>query len=83
VLGEILTSVIVHGSLTLDDYAPGQRDDVDLLAIVDRSLTRALRAEQAHAPCRLDLRFVTRAVATTPPESPPMQAARGDREGPP
>ena len=35
VLGETLASVIVHGSLALDDYTPGD-SDIDLLAVVGR-----------------------------------------------
>jgi hypothetical protein len=33
-LGEAVTGVILHGSLTLDDYVPG-RSDVDLLVVID------------------------------------------------
>jgi predicted nucleotidyltransferase len=79
-LGEGLLSVILHGSLTFDDYMPGQ-SDIDLLAIVDHalsdseidSLTRAVTAERAQAPGPVDLRFVTRAVARRPPEPPPLE----------
>jgi predicted nucleotidyltransferase len=80
VLGETLASVIVHGSLALDDYTPGH-SDIDLLVVVDRSLldsevaslTRALEAGQARAPGPVDLRVVTRAPAATPSEAPPME----------
>lgn len=80
VLGGSLLSVILHGSLTFGDYVPGH-SDIDLLAIVDHalsdsaiaSLTRAVTAERARAPAPVDLRFVTRAVATAPPESPPLE----------
>ena len=80
VLGENLVSAIVHGSLMFDDYVPG-RSDIDVLAIVDRSLsdseieslTRAVTAERAHAPARVDLRFVTRDVAAMPSEAPPLE----------
>jgi Domain of unknown function (DUF4111)/Nucleotidyltransferase domain len=80
VLGEIVGSVILHGSLVLGDYIPGQ-SDVDLLAVVDgplgraqsEALARALIAEQAPAPSRADFRAVTREVAATPPEVPPME----------
>jgi predicted nucleotidyltransferase len=79
-LGETLLSVVLHGSLTFDDYAPGQ-SDIDLLAIVDRalsdseieSLTRTIAAERAQAPAPADLRFVTRAVAAAPPGTPPLE----------
>jgi predicted nucleotidyltransferase len=33
-LGKIVAGVILHGSLTLGDYAPG-RSDVDLLVVID------------------------------------------------
>jgi hypothetical protein len=80
VLGESLLSVILHGSLTLDDYLPGQ-SDIDLLAIVDHalsdseidSLTRVVTAERAGAPGPVDLRVVTHAVATSPPDPPPLE----------
>jgi hypothetical protein len=79
-LGETLLSMVLHGSLTFDDYAPGQ-SDIDLLAIVDRalsdseieSLTHTIAAERAQAPAPVDVRFVTRAVAAAPPETPPME----------
>jgi predicted nucleotidyltransferase len=91
VLDEILASVVVHGSLALDDYTPGH-SDVDLLGIVDRplldleiaSLTRVLAAEQAQAPGPVDLRVVTRAAAATPSEAPPMELyVRLDGSAPP
>jgi hypothetical protein len=80
VLGEILDSVIVHGSIVLDDYTPGH-SDIDVLGVVERplldleiaSLTRALAAEQAQAPGPVDLRVLTRAAAATPAEAPPME----------
>jgi predicted nucleotidyltransferase len=80
VLNETLASVIVHGSLALDDYTPGH-SDIDLLGVVERplldveiaSLTRVLAAEQAQAPGPVDLRVVTRAAAATPSEAPPME----------
>jgi predicted nucleotidyltransferase len=79
-LGDSLLSVILHGSLTFDDYVPGQ-SDIDLLAIVDRSLSDSeiesligkVAAEGAGAPAPVDLRFVTRAVATTPDEAPRLE----------
>jgi hypothetical protein len=79
VLGESLLSVILHGSLTFDDYMPGQ-SDVDLLAIVEHpltdsqveSLTGAVVAQRAQAPAPADLRFVTRTVAARPPEAPEL-----------
>jgi hypothetical protein len=78
-LGEDLLSMIVHGSLTFDDYVPGH-SDIDLLAIVARplndseieSLSRTVAAERTRAPAPVDLRVVTRGVATTPTETPPL-----------
>ena len=69
VLGRRLLSLILHGSLTFDDYVPGQ-SDIDLLAVIDQalsdsevdSLTSAIAAERARAPAPVDLRLVTRAV---------------------
>ena len=80
VLGDVVRSVILHGSLALGDYVPG-RSDIDLLVIVDRplaraemeALTRALVVAQAHAPACVDLRVATTAVAGAPPELPPME----------
>jgi predicted nucleotidyltransferase len=74
-LGGSVASVILHGSLVLDDYVSG-RSDIDLLVIVDRPLdaattdefTRALVAEQPEAPARVDARVVTREVAARPPD---------------
>jgi hypothetical protein len=37
------------------------------------ALVCALVTEQAHAPVRVDFRVITRAVAATPPEMPPME----------
>jgi predicted nucleotidyltransferase len=79
-LGENLVSVVVHGSLTLDDYVPGQ-SDIDLLAIIDRSLSDSeleslvdsVAAERARAPAPVDLRLATRAVAATPDEAPLLE----------
>jgi hypothetical protein len=79
-LGEIVRSVILHGSLTLGDYTPG-RSDVDLLMVVDRPLEeRELKrlsqtaiVENARAPCRVDLRIVTAAATASPTEAPPME----------
>jgi hypothetical protein len=78
--GRAIAGVILHGSLTLDDYIPG-RSDVDILAVVERPLTdtqldalvEAVAEERQHAPARLDLRVVTRSVASTPTPAPPME----------
>ena len=79
-LGETVAGVILHGSLTLDDYLPG-RSDVDLLVVVDHPLsdaqlaamTEAMASRRAKAPGPVDLRLVTRQVAAspTPAGSPP------------
>lgn len=79
-LGEVASSVSLHGSLVFGDYRPG-RSDIDLLLIVERRLddkeferlARAAQAEHARAPARVDLRAVTRAVAASPTEEPPME----------
>jgi predicted nucleotidyltransferase len=80
-LGEAITGVILHGSLTLDDYVPG-RSDVDLLVVIDHplgdaqlaALTEALASRRAQAPGPVDLRLVTRQVAAAPTPAPPMEA---------
>ena len=41
-LGDTVTGVILHGSVTLDDYVPG-RSDVDLLVIVEDPLSEGQR----------------------------------------
>jgi hypothetical protein len=79
-LAESLTSVILHGSLTLGDYR-SDRSDIDLLAIVARSLsdseleslTHAVAAEQANTRCRVDLRVVTETIAASPVQAPPLE----------
>jgi predicted nucleotidyltransferase len=80
VLGEIVASFIVHGSLALGDYTP-RHSDIDLLGVVDRPLldseiellTRAVAAERADAPALVDLRVVTRAAAAAPSKAPSME----------
>jgi Domain of unknown function (DUF4111)/Nucleotidyltransferase domain len=79
-LGATLASAIVHGSLALDDYTPPY-SDIDLLAVVDRSLRdpeiesliRVVTVVGRDAPARVDLRFVTRPAATRPAPAPPME----------
>src|SRR5207249_4494551 len=76
-LGEAVAGVILHGSLTLGDYIPA-RSDVDLLAVVEDSLTDAQLAsftevvgeERPRAPGRVDLRVVTRQVPSAPIPAP-------------
>jgi Domain of unknown function (DUF4111) len=80
-LGEAAVGMILHGSLTLDDYVPG-RSDVDLLVVVRGALTdarlaalaEAVGARRSQAPGRVDLRLVTRQVAAAPSPAPPMEA---------
>jgi hypothetical protein len=79
-LADVLTSVILHGSLTLGGYR-SHRSDIDLLAIVARSLsdselkslTRAVAAEHANSRCRVDLRVVTETIAASPVDAPPLE----------
>jgi hypothetical protein len=80
-LGDIFVGVILHGSLTLDDYLPG-RSDVDLLVVAQdpltgaqlADLTEALAGHGPRAPGPVDLRVVTRQVAASPTPAPPMEA---------
>ena len=80
-LGDRLIAVILHGSLTLDDFRPG-RSDIDLLVVVDRLLTdgeigalkSAVKSIAQEAPCRVDLRVVTLEVAANPTPAPAMEA---------
>jgi Aminoglycoside adenylyltransferase, C-terminal domain/Nucleotidyltransferase domain len=73
--------VILHGSLTLDDYVPGH-SDIDLLVVIDdplgdarlAALTEAMTSRRAAAPGPVDLRLVTRQVAASPTPAPPMEA---------
>lgn len=89
-LGDRVVAVILHGSLTLGDFAPG-RSDVDLLIVVERpladaeinALKKAAEAVQAEAPCRVDLRVVTREVASSPTSAPAIEAYLASRPGQP
>jgi hypothetical protein len=80
-LRETVAGVILHGSLTLDDYVPG-RSDVDLLVVIDAplsdarlaALTEAMASPRAEAPGPVDLRLVTRQVAASPTPTPPLEA---------
>jgi aminoglycoside adenylyltransferase-like protein/nucleotidyltransferase-like protein len=79
-LADVLASVMLHGSLTLGGYR-SDRSDIDLLAIVARSLsdselkslTRAVAAEHANSRCRVDLRVATETIAASPVEAPPLE----------
>jgi predicted nucleotidyltransferase len=89
-LGAPALAVILHGSLVLGAFTPG-RSDVDLLVVVAAPLTDteigALRGEldalRHDAPGRVDLRVVTRAVASAPTRAPPMEAYLSLRPGEP
>jgi len=80
-LGEAVAGVILHGSLTLDDYLPS-RSDLDLLVVLDDPLTdaqldalaEAVAGHRSHAPGPVDLRVVTRQVAASPTPAPPLEA---------
>jgi Domain of unknown function (DUF4111)/Nucleotidyltransferase domain len=80
-LGPAAAGVILHGSLTLDDYVPG-RSDVDLLVVVDdpltdaqaAALTEAMASPRPEAPGPVDLRVVTRQAAASPTPAPPLEA---------
>jgi predicted nucleotidyltransferase len=88
VIGEALVSVILHGSLTLDDFAPG-RSDIDVLVVVgeplsdDRlaALQDAVDRLRGDAPSRVDLRVVTSATARSPARAAVFDAAFTLRPG--
>lgn len=74
-LGDALAAVILHGSLVLGDFVPG-RSDVDLLVVAEDALTddqrAALVAAMPDSAARVDLRVVTRTVASSPTPTPPL-----------
>jgi predicted nucleotidyltransferase len=79
-LGEGLAGVLLHGSLTLGDYLPG-RSDVDLLAVVEKpvsdvqldALAAAVVKEWRRERVPVDVRVVTREVASAPTPAPAME----------
>jgi hypothetical protein len=87
-LGATIAAVILHGSLTLDDYVPG-RSDVDLLVVVEEplsdaqldALTEAVGGNRPGAPGRVDLRVVTREVACSPPRRRRWRPPSSSRPG--
>ncbi len=76
-LGPVVAAVIRHGSLAFAQFAPGC-SDIDILVVVDRSLSEAecVSLEElvnrlgAGAPVAIDFRVVTRATAASPRPSP-------------
>jgi predicted nucleotidyltransferase len=87
-LEDAVVCVILHGSLTLDDFTPG-RSDVDLLLVVENPLSDEQLAALADtvdqvrrdAPSRVDLRVVTRATAAAPTRAPALEVAFALRPG--
>jgi predicted nucleotidyltransferase len=77
-LGAIVVAAILHGSLALGDYVPEQ-SDIDLLLIVDRplsdpeieTLVHAVLGTRKRAALRVDLRVITKQIATAPPRCHP------------
>lgn len=86
-LGEAMGSLILYGSLTLDDFAP-HGSDIDLLMIVERPLINeqlaalgdAVAGVQGEAPARVDLRIVKGAAAASPTRPIPLEAGLVVRE---
>ena len=89
-LGSAAVAGILHGSLTLGDFVCG-RSDIDLLIIARSPMSDAAlaavrdTAAEAASPAgtRVDLRVVTRAVASAPTPAPAMEAEivlRPDRQ---
>jgi predicted nucleotidyltransferase len=76
ILDENLVAVILHGSLVLDAFVPGQ-SDVDLLIVVADPLseddTAALRDAAAATGSSVDLRVVTEDTASAPSVSPVVE----------
>lgn len=81
-LGTQLVASILHGSLTMGDFTPGQ-SHIDLLLVVEpprsdaeiSTLREAVDAVASEALTRVDLRVVTRTVAASPTPTPAMEAS--------
>ncbi|GAA1499790.1 hypothetical protein GCM10009827_003500 [Dactylosporangium maewongense] len=79
-VGESVKSVILHGSLADGGFRPG-RSDIDLLVVVDRSLTdaeaggveRLVRDAGVGSASGIDLHVVTAAVAAAPGREPALE----------
>ena len=88
ILGANLVSAILHGSLTTDDFRPGE-SDLDLLLVIESRLTsaqadalvEAVRAADLGPAAGIDLLVVTRQVAAAPADAPARELAVGYRPG--
>lgn len=88
ILGANLVSAILHGSLTTDDFQPGE-SDLDLLLVVERGLTsvqsdalvEAVRTADLGPAAGIDLLVVTRQTAGSSPDSPARELMVGYRPG--
>lgn len=86
ILDANLVSAILHGSLTTDDFRPGE-SDLDLLLVVERGLTaaqsdglvEAVRAADLGPAAGIDLLVVTRRTAALPADSPARELMVGYR----
>lgn len=84
VLRTNLVSVVLHGSLTMDDFRPG-KSDLDLLLVVERGptsseadgLVGAVRAADLGPAGGVDLLVVTRRTAETPADHPARELLVG------
>lgn len=73
-------SVVLYGSLTMDDFVPAT-SDIDLVVIVDAPLTHeeidalvsVVATAEATPAAGIDLHVVTADVAAAPPRQPPME----------
>lgn len=77
------SAVIVHGSLALGGYVPGQ-SDLDLLVLSDApadGLVEAIRAQWTRYRMNLDLRVVAHHVAAKPTRAPRMRLYAGVHDG--
>ena len=86
-LGTTVAGVILHGSLTLDDYVPG-RSDLDLLVVIDdplgdarlAALVEAVASRRAAAPGPVDLGW---SPGRLPPRRPRRRRWRPTCASPP
>lgn len=77
-------SVVLYGSLTMDDFVPGT-SDIDLVVVVDEplgadeidALTAMVVAADPAPAAGIDLHVVTSDVAAAPPRVPPMELRVG------